>query len=493
MSTENNNSQKKPIAPKEQLPSVIRFFFDSERPLFLRLGVFLIIFLIFVYPLYVKKTSPVKKIAYTEIKKDSTPLPDELIPSLTSTTLADQSKITSLKKIENSFPVPISITETSQGDLWLSTMQDISFFPKGNLEQKIKKLDANIYDRLYNNELPAITAATLDSNENLLIGFRDGQVMLNNNYDWKVIWEAHEPIKEMVKALNSYKNLNFIGSKGLWKWDTLNGKLSRYKGFSEENVTSFLFTRTKLLFMSTKSNVWLFTKQGWEEFFKLEDPTNVINTLGDFGNNGLLIGTQKGLLLVSGSAILQQTSLVDQNITSIFSEQENSFWLGTNQGLKYWEDSSWYQLSEQEGLPANLVSIFYLDQQKRVWLGIPGKGTFVIDFQSLLPWIKKTPYQEKVIAKDASQFYNNACKAVEVELTTQTNSGDIHLENISGNRFVFMKGNLVCPQGIAYRRADAAIVSFDQGKILLTNINYPNPPSSFPYNFLKENDKPKYI
>lgn len=496
MENQDKKYQNNSTENKNEIPVFVRFFVDSRKPLALRVLLFLILLIIFVYPLFAKKKNQVN--VSNEIKSESPLNPidqievEKVIDSSKEKPQNKETYFAKPKKIENISPTAVTIKENENGDLWLISKKDVNFFPNGNITEHQARLNSSIYDHLVNNEIPDIVSASFGAENELLVGFSDGQVMSYGKYDWKVVWDSREPINEPIKALGNSKSFNFIGGKGLWKWNTLNNKLSRYKGFNEELVVDFLTSKSKQLFMISTHSIWLFTEQGWEEFFKIEDQTNSIITLEDFGNNGFLIGTEKGLFLVSASAILQQTSLVDQQIYSINSVDEKSFFVATNKGLKYWENGNWYQLSKGDFLKEDLINLVFQDQNSRVWLSFPNNGTFIVDKSSLLEEIKKYPYKEAPPKKEELS-YNNACRAVEGELVNASSSGDISVENLDNTKHVFLKGKLACPQGLAFRRSNGSVVKFEKDKISTFNLPEISEVYALPHDFLGENEKPKFI
>ena len=484
-----NDPEQKPSFMSEA-PFYVKFFIDPSRPLPLRLGVAVVIVSIFFYPLLALKqprgktpppTEEAAKLPVAEVTPQKKQRPPEEAAAPAEETrqvrarsdetdgeaesgtdaqsaepVSEQSAIFS--PVPNLFPFVNSIFQLKSGDVWISTMQEMAEVKGANPAAVQKKLDPASYDRLFNTDFSPITAASGDDNNELWIGSRDGGVMHYISYDWKIIFENKEPIKDRIYALHRYKENLYIGGKGLWKWNIGSGKLTRYKGFVDVQVRKFVIDKELGLLAAASNGVWKLTDAGWEQLLGMNSVDGGANTIYSDHGRGILVGTADGLERISTAGVLTEHSLSGHPVVSISGSPQGQLWVATkDNGIRYFDGKFWYQGLAANGLPGDAIKEIFRDQNGQVWIAIGSKGVFVADEKAATDWIKL--HKDVAIETDSNtpKVYKNACEAGATELNKARASGSVARETIDAVPMVFFQGKLACPAGKGFRREDGTV------------------------------------
>lgn len=93
---------------------------------------------------------------------------------------------------------------------------------------------------------------------------------------------------------------------------------------------------------------------------------------------GLLIGSGSGLYVYTSEGIVKNTDIEDVSITSLRKDLNGNFWLGTVKGLIRFntDTKSVYMLSEEKGLPNNIIRQIIFDKDQNLWGGTYRGGIF---------------------------------------------------------------------------------------------------------------------
>jgi ligand-binding sensor domain-containing protein len=97
-------------------------------------------------------------------------------------------------------------------------------------------------------------------------------------------------------------------------------------------------------------------------------------------NNGVLIGSDKGLLMMDTISSVLYTTLnsgLPGNIINdiVFDANINSYWLATDQGLVKTDFTNWTVYNTtNSGLPENSIATLYVDYNHNLWIGTKTNG-----------------------------------------------------------------------------------------------------------------------
>ena len=302
-----------------------------------------------------------------------------------------------LEKVPGVFPVPIAIHEDQSGDIWTSTVQDVTELKGGSIAESAKKLNKSIYDKLFKIEQPPITASYLDEEGDVWIGSIDGQVMryASARYDWKIAFESGEPIRDHIKTITRAGPRVYIGTaKGLWKWDLGTGKLTRFKGFNGMVVSTLLTTPKGDVVLGSGNGVWRLTERGWEQSFALppgHTGRGILSLSLDAAGN-VLAGTERGLIRLSEKGVALERLLTSQSVSASTDIGGGRLLVGTEKGgLAYYDGKALYGSASGNGMPGDMINTVLRDRSGRLWIGVTGHGVFTANEADLLDWLKAAP------------------------------------------------------------------------------------------------------
>ncbi|MFN8391498.1 MAG: hypothetical protein U0136_14515 [Bdellovibrionota bacterium] len=501
--------EEKPTLLSEA-PGYVKFFFDPNRPLALRVAIGVLIAGIFFYPLIAatKGSKPRQQPApsrseadqqntdeetkapsgataateksgndsrkpasdMAEPAEDRAPEPERAVAERATTTASSDGEAapepeevesglnTPFAPVQNVFRIATALSQLKNGNVWVTTTQELAELKDGDPSQLVKKLDRSSFDHMFDRDLSPITAAYADGANDLWTGSRDGEIMRYSNYDWKIIFERREPLKEQITALAEYRGDLYIGSKGLMKWNIASGKLSRLKGFNGVLVHCLTVTPTFGLLVGAANGVWRLTDEGWQELYTMNAEQGGALALLEDQQQNILVGSANGLIRISKAGVVAGHLLTGSSIASITSGPKGELWVGTaDSGLRYFDGQDWYQADKAQGLPAGSIAQLLRDAHDQVWIGVPGKGLFVAKAPEAVRWIKANKHVDVTPDHNAPRIYKNACAAAQKELGKSDLSGEVSHVTVDGQELVFFQGRLVCPRGYAYRRDDGKI------------------------------------
>ncbi len=132
---------------------------------------------------------------------------------------------------------------------------------------------------------------------------------------------------------------------------------------------------------------------------KLSDEVNGINAM--HVQNGLLyLGTGRGLYIKNDAQITKSPILENTSITTLISGNNNELWLGTLRGLFRWQPSKSLldSLTEDNGMPNNIVRNMTFDQDGNLWVGTYRKGIFMLMDGSITSYTKNDGLATNIIS-----------------------------------------------------------------------------------------------
>ncbi len=487
-----------------EAPAFVRFFFDTSRPIALRVGAAAILLVIFFLPLFTSggRSKKERSAQPPPIVDDSQiPIPekpednslaelkseaDEQQESSSSeasmlpiATPAPQSETAAavFHKVVGTFPVPVSVREGSKGTVWIVTAQDITELKNG---EAVRKLDGSSYEGIFNSDMRSLSAAAITPDNEMWVGSVDGEVLHYSRYDWKVSWEANEPIRGRIQAIAQHQNQVFFGTdSGLWKFDQASGNLTRYKSFVDVRINTFSSGADGQLLMGAQNGAWRLTPQGWERLAATSRGSGVLSIV-EAADGMYFYGTGTELNQLNARTGQTAQALAGNQITALLAGPNFTLWVGLqNGGLRYFDGKDWYAANAQHGAPSDFISELSRDSQGRLWLSAMGKGAYYADEVELLEWIKPFKIVVEVLDDSKPRIYKDACRAVEAEIKNGSSSGDISTATANGETRVFLTGKQICPTGIAYR-SDAGFIIARKGSGLIGIANGREQPFDLP-------------
>jgi len=185
----------------------------------------------------------------------------------------------------------------------------------------------------------------------------------------------------------------FATFDGLNKFDGYALKVYRHE---EGNDNSLLSNSTRQLFIDKESTLWIGSNDGLSKYVHekdfFENYTNTIdqdklkiNTMIDFKNNSLLLGTDNGLYTFDK---IRKTferfpgeNDPETQVLSLIKTGDNII-MGTNQGLyKYDNEKKCFSLFSRT-LKNHRIQAILPKKDNKIWAGTEGSGLFLVDLQT---------------------------------------------------------------------------------------------------------------
>ncbi len=296
-----------------------------------------------------------------------------------------------------------SIYKDRKGSMWVGTYSGgVNFYDR----------DAKSFDRLYkkpgddtslgNNNVYAIKE---DSQGNIWIGMDGGGVNKYNPRTGKFTHYLHEKDNPNTIAGNYVLTLEMAGEDKLWlgTWgdgvsvfDTKRNTFRHFKNIpgnrnslSLDNVMHIYEDRSGGIWISTVGGGLNYYDEGTDRFYWHRQDVHAYRWLDDdfphstyedrFGN--LWIGTEAvGVFLYDRDSGSIARFMIDPNtpgsftgkkVFFIWEDSKDNLWFGTDNGLNKfnYEDSTFTVITEDDGLPSNVVKSMLEDDQGNLWMG----------------------------------------------------------------------------------------------------------------------------
>ena len=517
---------------KEKAPP---FFFNPEKPLVLRLGLALLLAAVVIYPSFVKKRNTGNGVRQTTIKMEDasqtssgmlggedpkaplpSPEPEQALASNSPSkdepsspeTKAEDSKATAENSESPTEPVEeeseIERTESSQlfkrikgikgkvlwitgpqqqspsspasqtnKSVWVGTSKSLIEFREGSLSNRHNRLDPKSYESLFNLDMPEFTAFEQDKQGRIFVGTKDGQLMIYRNSDWKILWEARDPVANPITGIAAIGNSIYVSSIGVLKWTETTGAISRITAFKNAPISFLSRDSQDGLTLISKAEdetagAWRLMDETWEHVLAPEDNRNPISFLTTGSKEILYYATERGLLQGSPEQAVPDSVLPDVKLSTLFVEPNGRIW-GTSEaeGLLVYDNKQWFKISPNSDLPYSDATTLFVDSSNQLWLG-GVKQLYTASVESVLKEAKANPYSPKIYDPNAPLIYPTACRAASTELKPGEASGEVALEMIDDTPTVFFRGSQVCPDGFGSRRADGSIAIIRNHELLVS-------------------------
>lgn len=231
-----------------------------------------------------------------------------------------------------------------------------------------------------------------------------------------------------LHGIITYKNGEFITPPGLEKTRnmsieemliTKSGKL----WFSTKSNQAFCYESGKLMEFTdqfdvdegtilsmaedAKGTVYFGTDNSWLISYsqdavirstKLDGKINGINAMYSLGES-LYLGTGIGLYIQNQNQIRKSPIIQSTSITTLIAKNDE-LWLGTLRGLYRWHSSTSRldSLTEENGMPNNIVRNMIFDQEGNLWVGTYRKGIFILSDGSITSFTKNDGLATNIIS-----------------------------------------------------------------------------------------------
>lgn len=256
----------------------------------------------------------------------------------------------------------------------------------------------------------------------LLVLFVLGNVLGQSNSKVYNFVNVNEGISKvgMSTILQDHKDFLWIGTNGdgLYKYDGIDYTSYKYKVQDSASLSSSLIYST---YLDNENKLWVGTEEGLNLYNRdldnfnryyfntsnsITDPNISVISLNNDGNDNLLVGTfEKGLFrLKKGSNVLERVTIVGNNIPEVVNinniqvTKENKIYVGTNFGLKEYDQNSnilknaVFSIKEKMLTVDEPIQYMLTDDRGILWVGTISDGLIRIDPNAS---IKRLPITSK--------------------------------------------------------------------------------------------------
>jgi ligand-binding sensor domain-containing protein/signal transduction histidine kinase len=235
---------------------------------------------------------------------------------------------------------------------------------------------------------------SLDARGNLWIATQNGiERFVNNRLEalstgGMITGDIVSPFAE-----DNFGGMFFITSSGLFHWE--NGEVERFPLHANVGAPSAVYR-------DPQHRIWVGTMSGvielvprsntdsangttdlsarYDQVLRANTPSPVSVMQGD-PTGSLWVGTRRnGILRISSDGVSHwstQDGLPDDQIRSMFLDDERNLWIGMNQGgLSRWRKGPLAPYGGAEGFPASSSAVAFSDSRGDLWLGTWDKGLY---------------------------------------------------------------------------------------------------------------------
>ena len=165
-----------------------------------------------------------------------------------------------------------------------------------------------------------------------------------------------------------------------------NGRFTHYttkNGLGSDVVTRLFEDRSGTLWAGTAAGLSRFRNDGFESYTNHDGLSEgSVSALGESSDGALLIGTATGLTSFDGFAFRISSVLRHTTIFSIYKDPLGRIWIGTNDGLCLFGNSTCTTYTTRDGLSSNAVTSTREDRDGNLWIGTFGGGLTRLDAAS---------------------------------------------------------------------------------------------------------------
>ncbi len=314
------------------------------------------------------------------------------------------------------------LIQTEDGYIWIATYTGLHRFDGK---------DFTVFNS-QNSSIPSSNVLDLDIDKDgeLWIGTLHGLAKFNNG-------EFFTP-KELEKVKNfSVEAMLITESNELW-FSTKSNHLFRYydgalKEFTHifeiggSTVLSIEEDREGTLYFGTdNSELILYPKSKEVKKLQLGQDVNGINSIFN-SDNTIYAGTGRGLYVWDGKNIIKSTILKNTTINSLFVDDTNTLWMGTMRGLFRYQHASNQldSLTEENGMPNNIVQDLLFDQQGNLWVGTYRNGIFFLADGSITSFTENDGLATNIISSVTEIGENTFLFGNENGILNQLKNGSI--------------------------------------------------------------------
>lgn len=282
-----------------------------------------------------------------------------------------------------------SIVEDRYGNIWIGTSRGISIF------DGYEFISITAANGLSNERIRCLY---VDSFDNVWVGSFFGGIMRYNYKDFTG-FTMHEGLaSNQVQSISEdeYGDILVGTNGGFSQLEIVNNKLYNYStiklsaGYTGNSIKAILYDQNGYTWLGTNQGLSILQGDFRKDIsFQSDDEEAVVSvTAIKFFNNKYWVGTNHGLYHVDVSTgyenfqvtqLSNEDSLAGNEVSIITQDLENRIWIGfSDGGISLYDHGKFVNPTLSENLE-NIVSLA-IDSTNRLWIGTNGNGLFYGDF-----------------------------------------------------------------------------------------------------------------
>ncbi|MEQ8904864.1 two-component regulator propeller domain-containing protein [Ekhidna sp.] len=170
-------------------------------------------------------------------------------------------------------------------------------------------------------------------------------------------------------------------------------------GLRNRTVLSIEEDNNGNIFFGTDDSQLLIHSETGLKKIELGDDINGINTL--FPDREMMyLGTGSGLYYWDGNEVIKKSILGNTTINTLVIGDDGTLWIGTMRGLFRYQQSTnrLDSLTEESGMPNNIIEDIFFDQQGNLWVGTYRSGILCLSDGSITSFTKNDGLATNIIS-----------------------------------------------------------------------------------------------
>ena len=194
---------------------------------------------------------------------------------------------------------------------------------------------------------------------------------------WRVFGTDDGLAGSVVQAITrDNQRRTWIGTKtglSIWNGDTF-FNLTQANGLPNDNITALLADGETMWIGSNGGGLYAFARNQLRIFNQQNAnlPDDVITALGLAENGDVLVGTNAGLARLDGAAATVEAALIDAvppNAVTGIATRDAQIWVGSNEGVYYFDGATWSHDGLNRGLPSLSIRALLPTRNDALWIG----------------------------------------------------------------------------------------------------------------------------
>ncbi len=284
--------------------------------------------------------------------------------------------------------------EDQKGDIWFGT------FHGGLYRYQKDKNEFKIYDARDGLADNWISCISEDKEGNVWVGTWGGGITKFNGENYKTFDNSNglsdlkirkiiQDVEGNILIATNEHGLSIFKGETFTNYDTKDG-------LSDQNVWAIVQDKGGKYWFGTNKGISVYNPDAGERGIKFAHFDQVSNGIGDQirflrkdNNDNIWIGTEDAAVTMynyktgkfESNPVIGRHFRMNQIVTALDVDKKNQLWLGTLEGLVFYEigPQKSQTLTQIDGLNGTDISAIYADSKNRVWIGINnGKGLNVI-------------------------------------------------------------------------------------------------------------------